>query len=96
MNSQIQTFSCGSFGETAGSGDCSHTTLLGILTTETCVCNTELCNAANVTFAGQKDMSGGVSSCNTAAGNASQTSCNAGEKLCMVSTTYADNTREFI
>ena len=63
---------------------------------ETCLCNTELCNAANVTFANEKNMKLDVVSCNIAAGNKTRAPCQTGEKLCMVSTTYTDGTRESI
>ena len=49
-------FSCG--GESDTAGDCSHTTYLGVLADETCICDTELCNSSNATLAGQKAMSG--------------------------------------
>ena len=37
-----------------------------------------------------------ANSCNTRAANDTQASCQNGEKLCMVSTTYTDNTGELI
>jgi len=54
--SKVPTFMCGSSSDSAGA--CTHTSLLGVLATETCLCSGELCNAANATFDGQKAMSG--------------------------------------
>ena len=53
--SEIPTFDCGGSGDSAG--PCSHTSVLGVLATETCLCSGDRCNAANATFEGQKAMS---------------------------------------
>ena len=56
MFKKVPTFDCGGSGESAG--PCDHTTILGVLATETCLCSGDRCNAANATFEGQKAMSG--------------------------------------
>ena len=53
---EIPTFMCGDTDDKVG--DCTHTTALSVLLTESCFCEGELCNSVNATFPKEKAMSG--------------------------------------
>ena len=53
---EIPTFMCGDTDDKVG--DCTHTTALSVLLTESCFCEGELCNSVNATFPKEKAMNG--------------------------------------
>jgi len=53
---EIPGFMCGDTDDRVG--DCTHTTALSVLLTETCFCEGDLCNSVNATFPKEKAMSG--------------------------------------
>ena len=98
MFGEIPTFMCGDTNDKVG--NCTHTTALGVLLSETCFCDSDLCNSATETFPKEKAMSDLGSSwwkCKDAADDAIEAEgidCATG--FCMVKTVYSDNTCEYI
>ena len=100
MYGEIPIFTCGNTDDTVG--DCTHTTALGVLLTETCFCDSDLCNSATKTFPKEKEMRdlgspADTMKCKDAADDAVEADgidCATG--FCMVKTVYSDNTCEYI